>query len=191
MWILKVTFLLCDFYFQVHVFMSAVICMLCINHVARPLRLSAALCVVDFRLSWNPSPLSVTGNRFAALFRLVRSSVGIPDRGDVISVRGTKRRNDKVMTASVLCAAVLTLHHRYKIVCVVKCVSKIPQADESESCGLWREFQKLTPGRCDSNSKRADGRVFNAWMYLYIYVIYGGSICFQCYKNTVRRNRSA
>lgn len=55
------------------------------------------------------------------------------------------------MMASVLCAAVLTLHHRYQIVCVVKCVSKTPQADESESCGLWQEFQKLTPARSDRN----------------------------------------
>lgn len=66
----KVTFLPCDLYFQGHVFISVVICMLCIQHSARPLRLPAARCLVDFQLVWNPSLLSVTGNRFAALFRL-------------------------------------------------------------------------------------------------------------------------
>lgn len=66
----RVTFLSCDFYFQGHVFVSLVICMLCIHCDARPLRLSAARCVVDFGLFRNPSPLSVTGNRFAALFQL-------------------------------------------------------------------------------------------------------------------------
>lgn len=43
----KVTFLLCDFYFKGHVFVCVVICMLCIQHSARPLRLPAARRVVD------------------------------------------------------------------------------------------------------------------------------------------------
>lgn len=143
-WTLKVTFLFGDFSFQLHVFMSAVICMLCINRVARPLRLSAAA------LLWISGPpeihhrsLSlVTDSLLFSNCPVISWHSGSGATWSRFAVR--KRRNDKVMTASVLCAAVLTLHHRYQIVCVVKCVSKIPQADESEGCRLGREFQKLT-----------------------------------------------
>lgn len=43
---------------------------LCIDCVTRPLRLSAASCIVDVHQLLNPSLLSVSGNKFAALFRL-------------------------------------------------------------------------------------------------------------------------
>lgn len=145
MWTLKVTFLSRDFYFQLRVFMSAVICMLRIDRVARPLRPCGGFSC------WNPSPLSVTGNGFAALSQLSGHQLAFRIGATWSRFAARERRNDKVMTASVLCAAVLTLHHRYQIVCVAKCVSKIPQADESESCQLWREFQEVTPGRSDGS----------------------------------------
>lgn len=43
---------------------------LCSYSVTGPLRLSAACCFVDVQQLLNPSLLSVSGNKFAALFRL-------------------------------------------------------------------------------------------------------------------------
>lgn len=87
-------------------------------------------------------------------------------RRDLGSPSATKQWNEQIMTTSVLCAAALTLHHRYQIVCVVKCVSKIPQVDESESCRLWRGFQKLTPSRFDSNLEWVNECLFIMYEYI-------------------------
>lgn len=78
-------------------------------------------------ISWHSG-----GNRITGVLQLLRNG-----------------ENDKVITTSVLCPAVLTQHYRYQFVCDVKCVSEMPRVYGSDSprlCQVSRSWGWIATG---------------------------------------------